>query len=683
MQVQKVGNKVTNVSTIAVAKPKSVVQTAPKPVARPVAPKPNPTIQAANAVALTSKGVNNHVTSDSDSRKAVSAQTNSVTATNSSSNEHRPTQSSSKRTSDKSLSHESDDGIGNSSAGRVKSLSNNKGKAKASTSRKFTDDDGDGSGARDDSRASKKRRTSTTEKPDAFKPRPTNMSRTSSLDDAHSQNSSPRLVTERKPTKPKTGGASHEVKKGLSGTPSTPQKAGLVKEEDVNDEDGYHSETSDDESMPGALLRKREATPMVERDVLASEDGNAPHVSGAQLVAGNRKAYFHYFADLSDPSRSTSEWAGEEVPSVTLEYPAHNSSERFTLLAPKDADEYNPITDVISTIRLVLDNFLTSSQAHSLFNHTQGPSSFSAFLSAPGSRSATPGTPVERASPVSAPQPPLMRALDKARSKRDGPGFLAEVERYNSVIRQLKLEDKLRENIRDMKGLKQKVWEKVASQAYERAVGPEIDELRKYPAFSDNVYGELLPKFMAEIFHKTKLNSNSVFVDLGSGVGNCVVQAALATGCEAWGFENMKHASALARKQVVEAESRFRMWGIKAGSMHVVEADFCEEPQVGEVLKRADVILVNNEVFTSTLNERLSLLFLDLRAGTQIVSLKAFASSFTLSQHNRHSPLAIIRQGQALTYPRNSVSWKSEPGTYYIGTIDRTMLEKFDEQHRD
>lgn len=39
------------------------------------------------------------------------------------------------------------------------------------------------------------------------------------------------------------------------------------------------------------------------------------------------------------------------------------------------------------------------------------------------------------------------------------------------------------------------------------------------------------------------------------------------------------------------------MWGLSSGKMHTVEADFCEHPQVGEVLRRADVILVNNEVY--------------------------------------------------------------------------------------
>lgn len=58
----------------------------------------------------------------------------------------------------------------------------------------------------------------------------------------------------------------------------------------------------------------------------------------------------------------------------------------------------------------------------------------------------------------------------------------------------------------------------------------------------------------------------------------------------------MPHASQLARAQVVEAEARFELWGLAGGAMHVREANFCESPEVGEVLRRADVVLVNNEV---------------------------------------------------------------------------------------
>ena len=81
--------------------------------------------------------------------------------------------------------------------------------------------------------------------------------------------------------------------------------------------------------------------------------------------------------------------------------------------------------------------------------------------------------------------------------------------------------------------------------------------------------------------------------------------------------------------------------------------------------------------FTAPLNERLSWLFLDLPSKAQIVSLKAFAAGFTLSQYNCGSPLAIIDQGKERRYKPKSVSWKAEGGSYFVAKVDRRPLERF------
>lgn len=71
------------------------------------------------------------------------------------------------------------------------------------------------------------------------------------------------------------------------------------------------------------------------------------------------------------------------------------------------------------------------------------------------------------------------------------------------------------------------------------------------------------------------------------------------TGAKSYGFENMPHASHLARNQLIEAKKRFRLWGISGGEMECHESDFCEDSLVPKVLKKADVVLVNNEVYVS------------------------------------------------------------------------------------
>lgn len=228
-------------------------------------------------------------------------------------------------------------------------------------------------------------------------------------------------------------------------------------------------------------------------------------------------------------------------------------------------------TSFVQTIETILENYLTPEQALSHFGYAPGSSfaSFSSFLkplshhhassgqtSNSTSRANSPainhiGTPklstpepstlvptdsLSSSTSVPLPTPPLatveplLRCLEKARNRRDGPTFFSHVHRFNSTLLTLKQANLISTNISSMPGLREKLWTKIFHQCYDRTVGPDIEELRKYAAFSDNVYGELLPKFMNEIFEKTArcLGPGKTFVDLGSGVGNCVVQAALA-----------------------------------------------------------------------------------------------------------------------------------------------------------
>lgn len=65
------------------------------------------------------------------------------------------------------------------------------------------------------------------------------------------------------------------------------------------------------------------------------------------------------------------------------------------------------------------------------------------------------------------------------------------------------------------------------------------------------------------------------------------------------------------------------------------------------------------------------------------MSLKAFAAGFKLSANNHHSPLAVLEQGRERRYKSDSVSWKNEGGSFFIGRIDRTKLEAFNRQEEE
>ncbi|MBN6743433.1 hypothetical protein JKG47_23855, partial [Acidithiobacillus sp. MC6.1] len=80
---------------------------------------------------------------------------------------------------------------------------------------------------------------------------------------------------------------------------------------------------------------------------------------------------------------------------------------------------------------------------------------------------------------------------------------------------------------------------------------------------------ELLDSVISKILKETKLMSDQVFLDLGSGVGNVVLQAALEVGCESWGCEMMKNAYTLADRQKEEFQARCRLWGGKPGRVRL------------------------------------------------------------------------------------------------------------------
>ena len=147
------------------------------------------------------------------------------------------------------------------------------------------------------------------------------------------------------------------------------------------------------------------------------------------------------------------------------------------------------------------------------------------------------------------------------------------------------------------KPLPHKVLMRIIEENYQRTVGPNIRNLRRYEAFSSTVYGELMPPFIHEIVQITGLNQDSLFIDLGSGVGNVVVQASLQSGCTSYGIELMPHPAKVANEVVEQIKIRCRMWGVRIGQVELEEGNMLESHRVDELISKADVVLVDNKVF--------------------------------------------------------------------------------------
>lgn len=376
---------------------------------------------------------------------------------------------------------------------------------------------------------------------------------------------------------------------------------------------------------------------------------HAATIANSETQINGRYTYGPFFTALSENE--------DECPTIELRYPSATQTERYQLVRPVDSTDFRPLSEIIDNMKVMAEYFLDESTAEKVTCPEDGSG--------------------------------IVERLQKV--ARDGdkkiPGsqtkFVELVERYNNIIIAKRKDGTIAKRLDEHHFLPLKVAEHIVKeQVYARTVSPQVHLVRQYEGFSSNVYGELLPRFLSEIFKLTHLKSDQVFVDLGSGVGNCVLQAALETGAESWGCEMMKNCSLLADAQLKEFTPRCRMWGIKPGRVRLIADDFLTNEMIRGVLKRADVVLINNQAFQPELNDNLKYIFLDLKEGCQIISLKPFRDpSHKIKDTNVHDPVNVLRVEERDRFS-GMVSWTDDPGKWYLQTKDSSELKAFEKRNR-
>ncbi|KAJ7260031.1 histone methylation protein DOT1-domain-containing protein [Mycena haematopus] len=280
--------------------------------------------------------------------------------------------------------------------------------------------------------------------------------------------------------------------------------------------------------------------------------------------------------------------------------------------------------------------------------------------------------------------PQYLQLLDKAIDEHDGPAFKQAFTDINLVLRDLKYPQPpsvnslvSSVNTWTMPGIPPMVLCRILEEADQRCVGPRVKELRRSGWNPTLAYGELRAPLLDNIIQLTEITHGSLFLDLGSGVGNAVAQASLQTGCRSYGIEINRAPAAIADGLVTELRARCRMWGLRLGDIELEHGDMLISKRLEELIPKADLVLVNNERFDSELNIKLCEKLAGLKEGARVVSLVSFGTSVHARITDRDVrcpviPFCITRH----RYLPEHVSWthSTTPQYYYLHCTRHTEL---------
>lgn len=174
-----------------------------------------------------------------------------------------------------------------------------------------------------------------------------------------------------------------------------------------------------------------------------------------------------------------------------------------------------------------------------------------------------------------------------------------------------------------------------------------------------------------------KITADDVFVDLGSGVGQVVLQMAASTPVKiCYGIEKADVPSRYAEGMNATFKMWMRWFGKKYGDYELIKGDFLADEHREKIMS-ATIVFVNNFAFGPNVDHQLKERFADLRDGARIVSSKSFCPlNFRITDRNL-SDIGTIMHVSEMTPLKGSVSWTGKPVSYYLHIIDRTKLERY------
>uniref|UniRef100_UPI00358DF8A1 histone-lysine N-methyltransferase, H3 lysine-79 specific isoform X2 n=1 Tax=Myxine glutinosa TaxID=7769 RepID=UPI00358DF8A1 len=216
----------------------------------------------------------------------------------------------------------------------------------------------------------------------------------------------------------------------------------------------------------------------------------------------------------------------------------------------------------------------------------------------------------------------------------------------------------------------------ILQQVYNHSV-TDPDKLNSYEPFSPEVYGETSFDLVAQMIDEVHMGEDDTFVDLGSGVGQVVLQVAAATRCRhCYGVEKADIPAQYAEAMDMEFCKWMKWYGKKNGNYTLEKGDFLSD-EWKEKIALTSVVFVNNFAFGPEVDHQLKERFANMKEEGKIVSSKPFAPLIFRINSRNLSDIGTIMKVVELSPLRGSVSWTGKPVSYYLHTIDRTILENY------
>ncbi|XP_055906629.1 histone-lysine N-methyltransferase, H3 lysine-79 specific isoform X2 [Eupeodes corollae] len=211
---------------------------------------------------------------------------------------------------------------------------------------------------------------------------------------------------------------------------------------------------------------------------------------------------------------------------------------------------------------------------------------------------------------------------------------------------------------------------------YNAAVS-DPDKLNNYEPFSPEVYGETSYELVQQMIKHVTVNQDDTFIDLGSGVGQVVLQMAGSFPLKTCiGIEKADTPARYAQRMDTFFRQYMAWFGKRFCEYKLLKGDFLVDEH-REKITSSTLVFVNNFAFGPNVDHQLKERFADLRDGARIVSSKSFCPlNFRITDRNL-SDIGTIMHLSEIPPLKGSVSWTCKPVSYYLHVIDRTILERY------